>query len=182
LNIPDGATLFLYQGGLVVGRGIELLLEVFEHINDPNIHLALMGRGNYEPRIKAAAERCSSIHFHPAVPYHDLVEYTSSADVGILSIQNLCLSYWYCMPNKLFEYIQARIPILSNNLHDSKMVIEEYNLGVVIPEYTLEALEAGIREIARQDLSVYQPGLEKAKGEFHWEKEEAKLLEIYLGV
>lgn len=178
-DIPNDALLFLYQGGLAVSRGIELLLQTFERMKDPKLHLVLMGSGTHEPLCAAAAERCESIHLRPPVPYHDLIQYTAGADIGVISTQNLCLNNWFCMPNKMFEYIQAGVPVLCNDLHDCRRVIEEYSLGEIIPEYNSEALETAVKFMASVDLNKYQSGLKKAQEHFTWESEEPKLREIY---
>ena len=86
------------------------------------------------------------------------------------------------MPNKLFEYIQAEIPVLTNNLHDCRQVVKEWEIGEVIPEYNAEDLERSVRAMAKKDLSIYQEGLKKAKKNFQWNTEEKKLEEIYANV
>ena len=179
LNIPNDAILFLYQGGFAVSRGMELLLETFKQLNDSKLHLVMMGAGQFQPLIEQTAGESEVVHFHPFVPYHDLIAYTASVDVGIISTQNLCLNNWFCMPNKLFEYIQAEIPVLSNNLSDCKRVVREWEIGDIIEEYNAEELEKAIRKMAAEDLSKYQPGLKKAKEHFQWEQEELKIKEIY---
>lgn len=181
-GIGKEVKIFLYQGGLAVSRGMELLLETFEKMNDPSIHLVMMGSGTFQPLVEEVAARSSVVHFHPSVPYHDLIQYTASVDVGIISTQNLCLNNWFCMPNKLFEYIQAEIPVLTNNLHDCRQVVKEWEIGEVIPEYNAEDLERSVRAMAKKDLSIYQEGLKKAKKNFQWNTEEKKLEEIYANV
>lgn len=178
-DIPEDAFIFLYQGGLAVSRGIELLLETFERMHDPKLHLVLMGSGTHQALCASAAVRCDSIHLRPPVPYHDLIQYTASADIGVISTQNLCLNNWFCMPNKMFEYIQAGVPVLCNDLHDCRRVIGEYALGEIIPEYDIDALEAAVRAMAAVDLTKYQAGLKKAQEHFTWEREEPKLRAIY---
>lgn len=115
----------------------------------------------------------------PPVPYADLLRYTASADVGIISTQNLCLNNWFCMPNKLFEYIQAGIPILCNNLHDCEIIIEDYGIGRIIPEYTQEHLTAQLFAMHTEDRARYTAGLKKAQSAFHWDQEAEKLRTIY---
>jgi glycosyltransferase involved in cell wall biosynthesis len=178
-NVPDDALLFLYQGGLSASRGIEVLLETFERMNDSKLHLVLMGSGIHEDLCAAAAKRCESIHLRPPVPYHELIQYTAGADIGVISTQNLCLNNWFCMPNKMFEYIQAGVPVLCNDLYDCRRVIKEYGLGEIIPEYTSSALEIIVKSMATMDLNKYQGGLKRAKEHFVWESEEPKLLKIY---
>lgn len=83
------------------------------------------------------------------------------------------------MPNKLFEYIQAGVPVLCNDLHDCRLIIERYSLGEIIPEYQTDALEATVRSMASMELQSYQAGLKKAKDNFNWQSEEPKLRKIY---
>src|SRR5204862_484616 len=108
LHIPDGTLLFIYQGGLFRGRRVEQLIRVFESARQDR-HLVFMGYGDLEELVKAAAARCGNIHFHPPVPPQEVLKHTAGADVGLIGVENVCLSYYYSLPNKLFEYLAAGI-------------------------------------------------------------------------
>ena len=82
------------------------------------IQLVFMGYGKLQGSIAEAAASSENVHFQPAVPYQEMLQYTKDADVGLVSVRPICLSYLYCLPNKLFECIQAGVPVLVNDLPD----------------------------------------------------------------
>lgn len=129
-GIPDGALIFVYVGILTRGRGVEALLEVFSD-TAVNAHLVFMGYGDLDAAISAACARHSSIHLHPPVPHQRVVEYTSGADVGLCFVENVSLSDYYCLPNKLFEYSFAGLPVLASDFPEIKRVVQQYLLGKV---------------------------------------------------
>ena len=176
-GIPADQRIFLYQGAFVSNRGLEQTLLAFERL--PNVHLVCMGYGNLETLVKVASAKHANIHFQPAVPYHEVLAYTASADVGLLSVQPSCLSYLYCLPNKLFEYIQAGIPILANRLTDCEALITEYRIGTTIASFEPDLLVQAIQEMSASDLAPYQQGLQRAANDFNWEAEERTLFDLY---
>ncbi|GAG81946.1 unnamed protein product, partial [marine sediment metagenome] len=106
-GIPESKMIFLYQGGLSHGRGIEMLLEAFQRIDQNRVVLILMGYGPLEEKIKKISNQSSNIFLHPAVSPEELWEYTGSADIGVVAMKNTCLNHYYCLPNKFFEYAMA---------------------------------------------------------------------------
>ena len=176
-GIPSHERIFLYQGAFVSNRGLEQTLVAFERM--PHVHLVCMGYGSLEPLVAEAANKFANIHFQPAVPYHEVLQYTSSADVGLLSVQPSCLSYLYCLPNKLFEYIQAGIPILANRLTDCEALITEYQIGTTIASFEPELLIDAVQEMNGRDLTAFTLGLQRAANNFNWEVEERTLFDLY---
>tara|TARA_B100000768_G_C11284977_1_gene381816 strand:+ start:16243 stop:17367 length:1125 start_codon:yes stop_codon:yes gene_type:complete len=177
LNLLPEDKLYIYQGGLMKGRGIETLLNVFIELNE--FHIAFMGYGVFEEKIKLASKEYENIHFVSAVPYDEVVTYTSSADYGLISVENICLSYYYCMPNKLFEYVQAEIPILVNALEDCRNFVEGNGIGMAVKEETPESWRQAVLELSKIDKSEFTSNLKKVKGIYNWQNEEKKLLEFY---
>jgi glycosyltransferase involved in cell wall biosynthesis len=176
-GIPSDQRIFLYQGAFVSNRGLEQTLLAFERL--PDVHLVCMGYGHLEALVTEAAAKHANIHFQPAVPYHEVLAYTASADVGLLSVQPSCLSYLYCLPNKLFEYIQAGIPILANRLTDCEALIAEYHIGTTIASFEPDLLVQAIQEMSASDLAPFRRGLQRAANDFNWEVEELTLFDLY---
>jgi glycosyltransferase involved in cell wall biosynthesis len=79
-GIREDQTIFLYQGGLTVGRGIEVLLDTFEAMGNDKGVIVFMGYGYLDKLIKEKAEKNNNIFFHPAVTPDVLLNYTSSWD------------------------------------------------------------------------------------------------------
>lgn len=129
-KVSEDALIFVYVGILTRGRGVEAVLEVF---SDPTVsaHLVFMGYGDLDGVISAASKRHANIHLHPPVPHQQVVEYTSGADVGLCFVENVSLSDYYCLPNKLFEYSFAGVPVLASNFPEIERVVDEFSLGKV---------------------------------------------------
>jgi glycosyltransferase involved in cell wall biosynthesis len=104
--------------------------------------------------------------------------HTAAADVGLVSVKPTCLSYLYCLPNKLFEYIQAGVPVLTNELPDCVALVRQYGIGEAVaddsPAGWAEALVA-IRHAGKS----YEAGLKAASLQLHWQKEAPNLLQAH---
>lgn len=178
-NIGSEQTIFLYQGGLVKGRGIEQLLEAFYQIKRDDVVLVLMGYGELENVVKEYAAKSSKIYFQEAVSPQILLEYSSSADIGVSIIEPSCLNYEYCLPNKFFEYSMVGLPILTNNSVEMRKLVEQYNCGETIQSIDTKSIIQGINNIMKKDIKQMSlNALEMAK-RYNWEEQEKILLSVY---
>ena len=182
LGLKDNQMVFLYQGMLGKGRGIEVLLNAFDSRKTTDAVIVFMGFGALKEQIEAFAARNENIFFIPAVSYSEIPMYTGSADVGVNSVEPTCLSYKYSLPNKLFEYIQSEIPVLTNPLPDCIALVNEYKVGRVIPVWSADAINEVVNDVLKEDLSVYQPHLKSAKKILNWEVEEQALISAYKSI
>ena len=178
-GIPESKMIFLYQGGLSHGRGIEMLLEAFQRIGQNKVVLILMGYGPLEEKIKEISNQSSNIFLHPAVSPEELWEYTGSADIGVVAMKNTCLNHYYCLPNKFFEYAMAGLPILVNNLPEMRLLVQEYDCGQIVKEETVDSFIAAIEQISRGDLSRYSVNARKLSQDYNWENQEKVLINVY---
>jgi len=178
-NINKDKTIFLYQGSLNHGRGIEVLMETFQSMENDKYILIIMGYGPMEKEIKEVAMKYDSIYLHPAVSPNVLLDYTASADYGISIIEDTCLSYKYCLPNKMFEYIMAEIPVIVSNLPEMKKIVEDYNIGIVAKYNTSKALYEAISSITQKNRTELINNIKKAKTVYNWEEQEKFLLQTY---
>lgn len=151
-NIKEEARIFLYQGILSKGRSVHLLIDEFEKRTENNAVLVLMGFGPMVEDVKRAADANNNIFFQPAVTPKELLDYTASADVGLVFAENLCLSYDYSMPNKLFEYGMAGLPCVVTNLAEMKQYIETNQCGVVLADMSSVQFQSAINKLLESDL------------------------------
>lgn len=176
-KIKDSEILFIYQGLLDRGRGIKILLEVFSKLKD-NKHLVFMGYGPLESLIQKYAKLFSNIHFQTAVKPEEILRYTASADVGLSLAENVCLSYYYSLPNRLFEYLVSGLAVIVSNFPDMARVIAKNQCGWQIAP-TRQALLKFIRKLSNKEISKKRNNVLKCGLNFVWENEEKKLLNIY---
>jgi len=178
-NISKEKIIFLYQGGLSKGRGIEILLDTFKIMNNNQSVIVFMGYGSLESSIIQAQESNDNIYFHKAVSPEILLAYTSSADFGISTIEDTCLSYRYCLPNKMFEYLMAELPVIVSNLPEMRKLVENNNIGTVAEQNTPEGLKKAIDKAITLDKVELQKNIQKVKEVYNWEEQEKVLLKVY---
>ena len=178
LNIRIDQNIFLYQGLLSDGRGLNILMETFKSFQSDLNVIIFMGHGDMKNKVKIEAATNDNIYFYDSVPPDELLNYTSSADYGISLIEDSCLSYHYCLPNKLFEYLMAFIPVIVSDLPEMRKVVEGNNVGVV-SEINTESLSAKIEEIINIEKSLIRDNIVRTREIYNWEKQEFLLLKLY---
>jgi len=180
-GIGKEQTIFLYQGSISGGRGIEILLETFKKLSkeNRNIVIVFIGYGEFSNLVQEASERYQNIYFHEAVSPQVLLKYTSSADFGISTIEDSCLSYRYCLPNKMFEYIMAEIPLIVSNLDEMRNLVESNGIGIVAQDNTSNGLKEAIKEAIGLDKEKLKKNIQNLKRVYNWEEQEKILLQLY---
>lgn len=164
---------FIYVGLLVPGRGIERLLQVFSRSGIKS-HVVFMGYGD-QVGVSDWACRHANIHLHPAVSHERLVPLIREADCGLCLIEDVSLSDRLCLPNKLFEYAFAGVPVLASRLPEISRVVGEYGLGICC-DSDVDSIEAAVRKVEREGIQA--PNGELA--ELSWGAQAARLKSAYL--
>jgi len=177
-NIPKKTRIYLYQGGLSPGRGIEVLLEVFREMKGERA-VVFLGYGPLQDIIKESAESSERIFFHEAVGSDILLNYTSAADAGFSFVENVSLSYYYSLPNKLFEYIMAGIPVVASNLVEMRRIVEKYGIGTISSGESAEDVIRAMDKLEEMDSDSLRKNLMKASSLYNWENQEKVLLDVY---
>jgi len=176
-NIPADHLLFLYQGTLGAGRAVELLLDVFARAAHDR-HVVFLGYGELEDDVTAVAASHPNVHFLPGVPPAELLEYTASADVGLCLIEDRCLSYYLSLPNKLFEYIVAGVPVVVSAFPEMSAIVDSTGSGWAIPVRT-EDVERLVRTLDRPEVDARAAAARAAGASIAWESEAVPLLDLY---
>ena len=173
---PD-SLLFLYQGLLAPGRGVDVLIEAFAKL-PADRHLVFMGYGELADRIRAASNTHVNIHYLPAVPPDQLQRYTVDADVGISLIESVCLSYRLCLPNKLFEYAACGVPSVVSNFPEMAAFVDQYRCGWSIAPTTAELVRL-VSNLTAEAIALRRNSALRASEVFCWQNEEPLLLSMY---
>jgi glycosyltransferase involved in cell wall biosynthesis len=176
-GVGGEAVLFLYQGAMVKDRGIRRLLDVFSRL-DESRHLVCMGFGEDVEMVRRVAREHPNIHYHPAVPPSDVFRYTCGADVGVHLIENTCLNHYYCLPNKIWEYLNAALPVVVSDFPEMAAVVDQCGCGWKCGPSDDEALRL-LAGITRQEVRSKRERALEARGGFGWHLEERELLDAY---
>jgi len=177
-KIKSDQRIFLYQGYLMPGRGIEILLEAFIGLDYDKDVIVFMGKGSLSDLIKSY-QKTGRVFFHDFVDPSEYLKYTSSADVGISFIEDISLSDRYCLPNKLFEYIFCGLPVICSNLPEMKKLVETEKVGIIANSNTVNGFKEAVIEMNSVGLSSFDKGLLSASKKYSWERQEEKLIILY---
>jgi glycosyltransferase involved in cell wall biosynthesis len=111
-----------------------------------------------------------------------MMQYTMNADLGITVDKPTSLNYKFSLPNKIFDYIRAGIPVLASNLVEVARIVNKYDVGIVIPDVDPNTIAAAIREFrdGTIDKNKLKINLKKASDDLNWEHD-AKVLETIYG-
>jgi glycosyltransferase involved in cell wall biosynthesis len=139
-QIPESAKIYLYIGYISLGRGIETILEAFSRTKSKSVAIFL-GDGEYVNKIKNQSQQRANVFVHPMVSHEEVVHLASSADFGLCLIENVSLSDYYCLPNKLFEYAFAGIPVVASEFPEITRVVSKYGLGYCVEPNVENLLE-----------------------------------------
>lgn len=177
-DISDDQVLFLYQGGLTSGRGIELLLEAFQQTDRKNT-IVFMGNGPLKELVCKYVYDNDNIFHLDAVPQSELLSYTQSADYGLLFYEDNCLNHRFCSPNKIFEYINSGLPVIISNLFEMRRLVQTNDIGMVVEDNTIESLLECVESSRLLDYGSLVHNVNLAARLYNWETQEFKLLELY---
>jgi glycosyltransferase involved in cell wall biosynthesis len=183
LGLPADKHLLILQGsGINIQRGAEELVQVMAMLDD--CFLMIIGGGDVLPILKQMVEDLKitdRVRFFPRMPYQQMMAYTQLAELGFCLDKDTNLNYRFSLPNKLFDFIQAGVPIVASHLTEIEKIIRQYDLGLFIENHEPATIAATIREALSDEVrrEQWQRNLAVAAQDLCWENEEQKLLEIY---
>ena len=140
LGIDKDHLLIILQGtGINIDRGSEELIEAVRH--SENVSLLIAGSGDVIPDLKVLVSNFSlsdRVKFIPKMSWEDLMRYTKTADAGVSLDKDTNMNYRFILPNKLFDYFSAGIPVIASDLCEVRRIVTENNSGILIPAVTPE--------------------------------------------
>ncbi|NOR44620.1 MAG: glycosyltransferase [Candidatus Delongbacteria bacterium] len=173
----------IYQGIMSPHRGYEEYVESAKYLDD-DIKLVLRGFGSIEEKLKKYItdnKLSNEVRFDPPVEISELVSFASRSHVGVILTKPVSDNFKYTVSNKIFECIQARIPVILSNVPEHVYLNNKYKFGIVLDSVTPKAISEAINSLYANK-SFYNELRENATiaaEELCWEIEGMKLIEIY---
>ncbi len=181
LNLPLDKKIVILQGtGINIDRGSEELVEAFQYLKNEPIVLLIIGKGDVIPHLKAQVKQLhleEAVIFYNTLPADTLYQYTCNADLGISIDKNTNLNYQFSLPNKIFDYINAGIPVLTSKLPELQKTVDTYNIGTYIENHNPKHIAQQILAILKSsDYNLYKQNTKHAQAKNNWDIEKLKLI------
>jgi len=168
----------VYQGSLNMGRGLQLMIDTMPYLK--NCILVIIGDGYMFQELKsrvAALALQEKVLFLGKVLPKDLHDFTKSADLGISLEEDLGLNYRYALPNKLFDYIQAGIPVIASDLPLFNQLLTAFKVGEILKKREPKSLSSLIEYVILNKVIYIKP-LKEASSFYNWNNEKKVLIEF----
>jgi glycosyltransferase involved in cell wall biosynthesis len=176
------APLVLHQGAVAAGRGGETLVRALAGLEDA--HLLLLGaEGPYAERLAGLAGELGiddRVHLWRPVPPSMLLSHTAQADVGVSLLEDSCENHRLALPNKLFEYLAAGLPVVVSDLPEAAKLVRSHAVGWCADPADPQSVAAALRAaLAQRRDAALRGRVERAASELTWKQEKQRLLDLY---
>lgn len=185
LQISSDKKILLFQGYLVPDREIGNLIHLLPYLPNDYI-LVLMGEidEQYKENLITLSNNLKvfeRLYIKQPVLYDEITNYTSGADLGIVIFENKNLNYYYCLPNKLFEYIVSKVPVIVSDFPDMRELVLSNNYGITVKEDEKfeEIAHKIVNMLEKDEYTLYLKNLQKSSDQYRWEFEQKKLVALY---
>jgi glycosyltransferase involved in cell wall biosynthesis len=179
-GVGPGVTLVVYSGALSTARGVDTAVEALGLL--PDVHLAVVAVPFPHPmtaRLKAIAARVGAVgrlHLVPPVPSHEVPSYLSQADIAVSPILGDSVSYDMALPNKLFEFLHAGLPMVVSDCRAVAAFVTQHGLGEVFRAGDADDLARAVRRVMA---NPPRPNTSALRREYSWQGQEPHLVAVY---
>jgi glycosyltransferase involved in cell wall biosynthesis len=181
LGLAAETPLVIYKGDISENRGLVPFVSAMAPFD--KLHFALVGSGLFRERVKTAALDAGvalRVHFLDAVTSPEFVYYLKDADLGQAIHETAGVNMTITLPSKLFDYINAGIPVISSDGPEMSRIVREWNLGWVVSPLAVESIRSGLAEFLKAfpRLGVYKKNCAAASVRYCWETEKKTYVEF----
>ncbi len=183
VNFESRENRIIYQGALNKDRGVELMIKAMQHIE--GFELAIAGAGDIEDHLRKLRQELkleNKVRFFGKLQVKELNQLTKTCKLGLSLERNTNLNYYYALPNKIFDYINAGVPVICSDLPEMAAVVKQYKVGEIFAGETEAQLATIITKLLENNelIQTYHANCHLCSEELSWENEKIRLNKLFL--
>ena len=170
---PVTDPLRLVHSGNAARHRLELILDAMDLVQAPmTLDLYLMPNDPaYLEQLRTRYEASERVRIHPPVAPHELPSTLNAHDVGVYVLPPVSFNHLWALPNKIFDFIQARLALVVGPSPEMAALVRTHGLGVVTEDFTAESLAAALDALTPQDVAAGKAASHEAARELSAEEQ-----------
>ena len=172
----------LYQGVIMRGRGLEALIE---GVSASKSNLRLIFRGphfdaKYFAELKMAGQKIlgpDNFDIQAPINPKTLIKAASKSDIGVMLLGQKTEHNRLALPNKVFEYIMAGLPLVVSNNPDMASIVKRFGAGAVVSSLKPDAIAKALDGLQGETWLKAHKACLRASETLNWEAEKHLLLD-----
>lgn len=172
----------IYHGGANSSRKIENMIETMKFLDKRfALDLMLVGSEKYIEKLRSLTVGVRNVNIIPPVAFKNIIPYTNNYDIGFFLCPPSNLNLLFSLPNKFFEFIQARLMIAIGPSPEMQRLVERYEIGIVADDFKPQTLAKKLSALTAGDIAVYKKNSHIAASELNAEKSREQFISLLKG-
>ena len=171
----------IYHGMASPDRCIHGMIEMMDYVDERftlDLMLVPTYYQEYYQTLQDMANKRKNVRIIPIVPFEEIIPFTSLYDIGVFLVPFTTFNLQMCLPNKFFEFIQARLAIAIGPSPEMAKLVQQYNLGIIAKDFIPKSMAEELNKLTKQDILKYKENSNKTAKILNAEKEGEKILKI----
>jgi len=132
----------------------------------------------YFKKLEKEVKKRKNIRIISPVPYNEIINFTNKYDIGLFLCPPVSFNLKYVLPNKLFEFIQARLMVAIGPSIEMKKIVEKYNCGIIAKDFSPKTLAEELNKLTSERIMYYKEQSNKAAKQLNAESNYSKIIKI----
>jgi len=147
----------VHHGGAIRSRHLEIMIEMMDYL-DPKFELNLILIETDPEYIQELKLLCKNkkINFLPSVPTDEISSFINKFDIGVFILPPVNFNYKMALPNKFFEFIQARLCIAIGPSPEMELITNKFKLGIISPDFTAKSMADMLNKLSNEDILKFK--------------------------
>ncbi|MTI38254.1 hypothetical protein [Fulvivirga lutimaris] len=173
----------VHHGGTMPGRQLEKMIDIVAILGKRySLHFYLVAPQElkwYEKKIiNYAKSTKANVYFHRPVKTNQIIKEINKYDIGLFLLPPTNTNYKLALPNKFFEFVQAKLALAIGPSEEMANIVTQYDLGVVSNTFTAKSLAEELEKLSLHDIVKYKNNCIESSKELSAGKDEVKFLEV----